>query len=424
MMFFMAVDDYTTSSMMRLSTCDSSIREDSQSASTPRTADSFSLLHDIEQSALERRTIGPTGVDEARSFGGYVLFSHLTSSTIRLVDNDGQKVHSWDLLGRTGRHCRLLPNGNLAVNTLRPESDEAGGPYPFPFFRKYGGGVMSKLDVNSKVVRQYTDPLGHHDQYHYRDGRILYTSLEALSKEESAKVVGGVPGTEIDGITYADTIKEVDTDGTVIWQWKVSERLSRDEYPLQPHYTREHYPLINSVLPMRDSRFILASMRSVSAVIIIDKSTGNIVWKVGSKTLAQQHNATELDNGNILIFDNGAFRVGESITYTRAIEIDRATKAIVWEYRDRSQMHNFFTPFMGSAQRLANGNTLLCESAFGRIFEVTREGYVCWEYVNPHFATYPDPETEKFFSGESNALFRAYGYSADEISGVLSALSS
>jgi hypothetical protein len=420
----MAVDDYTTSSMMRLSTCDSSIREDSQSASTPRTADSFSLLHDIEQSALERRTIGPTGVDEARSFGGYVLFSHLTSSTIRLVDNDGQKVHSWDLLGRTGRHCRLLPNGNLAVNTLRPEGDEAGGPYPFPFFRKYGGGVMSKLDVNSKVVRQYTDPLGHHDQYHYGDGRILYTSLEALSKEESARVVGGVPGTEIDGITYADTIKEVDAEGNMTWQWKVSERLSRDEYPLQPHYTREHYPLINSVLPMRDSRFILASMRSVSAVIIIEKSTGDIVWKVGSEILAQQHNATELDNGNILIFDNGAFRVGESITYTRAIEIDRATKEIVWEYRDRSQMHNFFTPFMGSAQRLANGNTLLCESAFGRIFEVTREGYVCWEYVNPHFATYPDPETEKLFPGESNALFRAYRYSADEISGVLSALSS
>jgi hypothetical protein len=34
---------------------------------------------------------------------------------------------------------------------------------------------------------------------------------------------------------------------------------------------------------------------------------------------------------------------------------------------------------MGSAQRLANGDTLLCESAFGRILEVTQEGYVCRE---------------------------------------------
>lgn len=274
---------------------------------------------------------------------------------------------------------------------------------------------MSELDPDSKVVRQFVDPLGHHDQYHYGDGRLLYTSLEALSVEDSAKVIGGVPGTEIDGITYADTIQEVDAQGKLTWQWKVSERLPRDEFPLQPHYTREHYPLINSVLPLRDGKHILASMRSVSAVVIIERSTGNIVWKLDSSTVAQQHNATELDNGNILIFDNGTFRDGQSITYTRAIEVDRQTQKIVWEYRDRCQMEAFFTPFMGSAQRLANGNTLLCESAFGRIFEVTKEGYTCWEYLNPHFAPYPDKETTKIWSGESNALFRAYRYSLEEI---------
>lgn len=274
---------------------------------------------------------------------------------------------------------------------------------------------MSELDPDGNVVRQFTDPLGHHDQFHFGDGRLLYTGLEPLSVEDSAKVIGGVPGTEIDGITYTDTINEVDAEGKLVWQWKVSERLPRDEYPLQPHYTREHYPLINSVLPMRGGKHILASMRSVSAVVIIEKSTGNIVWKVGPEVLAQQHNATELENGNILIFDNGAFRTGESVTYTRAVEISRHSKKIVWEYRDKSQMHNFFTPFMGSAQRLSNGNTLLCESAFGRVFEVTREGYVCWEYVNPHFAPYPDHVTAKIFPGESNALFRAYRYSLDEI---------
>jgi len=173
--------------------------------------------------------------------------------------------------------------------------------------------------------------------------------------------------------------------------------------------------LINSVLPLRDGKHILASLRSVSAVIIIEKSTGNIVWKLGSDVLAQQHNATELENGNILIFDNGAFRNGESITYTRAIEVDRATKKIVWEYRDRSQMISFFTPFMGSAQRLPNGNTLLCESGFGRLFEVTQDGTICWEYVNPHFAPYPDEATAAIFPGESNALFRAYRYAAEDI---------
>ncbi|CAG9987827.1 unnamed protein product [Clonostachys byssicola] len=375
------------------------------------------ILLKMEQNTLKRRGVGLSGVDKQHSFGGYTLFCPLTSDTAYLIDIDGKEVHEWKLPGRIGRHARILPNGNLAVNTLRTSelTTKDGGPYPFPFFNKYGGGVMSELDPNGKVVRQFTDPFGHHDQYHYGDGRFLYTSLEALSHEESAKVLGGVSGSDIGGITYADTINEVDENGKLVWQWKVSERLPRGEYPLQSHYTREHYPLINSVVPMRDGKHILASMRSVSAVVIIERQTGDIVWKLGSDILAQQHNATELDNGNILIFDNGAFRSGESIMYTRAIEVDRATKKIVWEYRDQSQMVYFFTPFMGSAQRLPNGNTLLCESAFGRLFEVTKDGYICWEYINPHFAAYPDQATAKIFPGESNALFRAYRYSLEEI---------
>ncbi|KAG9565448.1 hypothetical protein KCU71_g10176, partial [Aureobasidium melanogenum] len=371
----------------------------------------------MEQNTLKRRGVGLTGLDREQSFGGYTLYCPLTSDIAYLIDIEGKQIHSWKLPGRIGRDARILPNGNLAVNTLRPSSETTkdGGPFPFPFFNKYGGGVMSELDPTGKVIRQFEDRFAHHDQYHFGDGSMLYTGLEPLSPEQSAKVLGGIPGSEIDGITYADTINETDPDGNLIWQWKVSERLPREEYPLQPHYTREHYPLINSVLPTKDGKHILASMRSVSAVVLIEKSTGNIVWKLGSDVLAQQHNATEMENGNILIFDNGAYRNGESITYTRVIEVNRDTKEIVWEYRDKSQMLYFFTPFMGSAQRLANGNTLICESAFGRLFEVTMDGQICWEYINPHFAPYPDAQTAQIFPGESNALFRAYRYAEQDI---------
>ena len=104
---------------------------------------------------------------------------------------------------------------------------------------------------------------------------------------------------------------------------------------------------------------------------------------------------------------------------------------------------------MGSAVRLPNGifgpplasqrlskpqlgNTLLCEAAFGRIIEITKEGEICWEYVReyllrrigiflrilqvtPYFAAYPEVEARKMFPMESNALFRAYKYAAEEI---------
>lgn len=71
---------------------------------------------------------------------------------------------------------------------------------------------------------------------------------------------------------------------------------------------------------------------------------------------------------------------------------------------------------MGGIQRLPNGNTLLCEAAFGRLVEINRKNQVCWEYVNPHFNEYPEDEARSIFPGESNALFRAYKYAPEEIS--------
>jgi hypothetical protein len=67
---------------------------------------------------------------------------------------------------------------------------------------------------------------------------------------------------------------------------------------------------------------------------------------------------------------------------------------------------------MDIAQRLANGNTLLTESSFGRFFEVTREGEIVWGYVNPFFG-------RPFFGGpahsQTNQVFRALRYSPEEI---------
>lgn len=315
---------------------------------------------------------------------------------------------------RNGRHSRLLANGNLSINSIDPDTER-----PFWFFNKYGGGVMSEVEPESgKVVRQFKDPLAHHDAHHYGDdhGRILYTSLEKLDVGESAKVRGGVPGSEApDGCVYADVIKEVDGQGNLLFEWKVSEYLPRDAFPLQPTYPREHWPLINSVTPLKDGN-ILCSLRSVSAVLIISRQDKSILWHLDAKTVAQQHCASELDNGNILIFDNGAFRHHESFQYTRAIEVDRATREIVWSWSDPSK-ERFYSPFMGSAQRLAKsapaavrGNTLLCESAFGRIVEVDDEDNVCWEYVSPFFKEYEEAAVRSVFPSESNALFRAYKY--------------
>ena len=382
----------------------------------------------MEQSTLHRRGVGLRGVDHASVCPGYTLFASLTSpGLVHLIDNDGTEVHRWKLPYRPGRHARILPNGNLAYNGVHPD-----GPKLFPMWQKYRGGVMMEVDPSGKTIREYRDPLAHHDQHHMDNGQLLYTTLQALTKDQAKTVQGGIPDSEApDGNVYGDCIKHVDpTSGEVLFSWKAIEHLDPKTFPLQPHYAREHWPLINSVHPLRDGN-ILASLRSVSAVIIISRTTGEVLWHLDSRVVAQQHCASELPapasspdqadgNGNILIFDNGTFRHHESSTYSRVIEVDRSTKQITWQYRDASQPMSFFTPFMGGAQRLPNGNTLITEAVFGRIFEVTPQGRICFEYVNPEFNSYDGVKGAEDlvkigFDFPANALFRAYKYTPDQV---------
>ena len=78
-------------------------------------------------------------------------------------------------------------------------------------------------------------------------------------------------------------------------------------------------------------------------------------------------------------------------------------------------MNLFYTPFMGNAQRLPNGNTHVTESSTGRLFEVTPAGEVVWEYVIPWFAEYPDEAARKTGPGQLNSVFQTLRYSAAQL---------
>ncbi|WP_067687923.1 arylsulfotransferase family protein [Nocardia jejuensis] len=363
----------------------------------------------MEQNTLKRRGTGLIGSDPDLVSPGYTLYAPLAGNgVVDLVDEKGERVHRWNLPYRPGRHARILDEGVLAYNGATLEIAPL-----FAMWRKYSGGSMGRYDPNGVRLSEFRDDYQHHDAHHYDDGRILYTAVEPLTGAEAARIQGGVPGTEADGIVWSDVIREVAPDGTPLWEWKAAERLNPAEFGLQPHYWREHWPLINSVHPV-DEHTVVASLRSVSAVITIDRRTGAATTLSDRASVAQQHHATPLGDGKVLVFDNGTFRTGESVTYSRVVEIDLATSEITWKYQD-SPREAFFTPFMGGAQRLPNGNTLITEAAFGRIFEVTRESRIVWEYVVPWFTEYPDRDTVEVFPGISNAIFRAYRYGAEDI---------
>jgi hypothetical protein len=133
--------------------------------------------------------------------------------------------------------------------------------------------------------------------------------------------------------------------------------------------------------------------------MIIDKSTGNVKWRMNGNITNNQHNPTMLANGNILVFDNGGIR-----NHSRVLEIVPETQEIAWEYTG-SPPDSFFSFNISGAQRLPNGNTLICEGRSGRLFEVTQEKEVVWEFINPLVVDR--------VGQHSRQVFRAYRYAAD-----------
>lgn len=131
---------------------------------------------------------------------------------------------------------------------------------------------------------------------------------------------------------------------------------------------------INGVCEKGD---VLISASHLDLIGIIDIEQEKLRWTWGPGTVEGQHNPTFLENGNILIFDNGTRR-----GYSRIIELDPRKNEIVWQYHSfRPRL--FFSDWGGSAQRLPNGNTLITETSKGRVFEITRDGKIVWEFLNP-----------------------------------------
>jgi hypothetical protein len=104
---------------------------------------------------------------------------------------------------------------------------------------------------------------------------------------------------------------------------------------------------------------------------MIDKESKEITATfTAGGTLNHQHDATFLDNGNILVFNNN-----NSDNESAVLEINSSDE-IVWEYSN-----GFYSEYISGAQRLESGNTLICVGGSSQFFEVTTDGEVVWEYT-------------------------------------------
>lgn len=88
------------------------------------------------------------------------------------------------------------------------------------------------------------------------------------------------------------------------------------------------------------------------------------------------------------------------------------SKQLVWLYGSKSNQ-GFFSHIGAGAQRLPNGNTLICSDTEGHFIEVTAQNELVWEYINPVTKEFGVLKTMPDTIPMANSVFRCYRYSAD-----------
>lgn len=329
---------------------------------------------------------------------GYILFAPVAGSQAYLINYAGEVVHNWSVGKGFTNWTYLLPNGNLFMNEC---SDEPQG------VKLTCSGRMREYDKHANLVWEHHDPWQHHDARRLANGNAVYLAFTPMSKADQSRIKGGVAGSESGPDMFGECIREVDANGQVVWEWHFSE-FQEGQFPIHPKSNRWSRGHTNTVFPMADGNYLVSS-KILNLLFIIDRQSSKVIWYYQNDLMGGQHDAQQLDNGNILIFANGAYST--DLHFSAVWELDPKTKEIVWQFRAKDNPQSFFSPHVGGSQRLSSGNTLVCEGAKGCIFVVTPNGDIVWEYVNPY-----TNDAGQF--GAVNWLFRArhYNRNSNELS--------
>jgi hypothetical protein len=387
---------------------------------------------------------GVTYYDPDLAYGSYVLYTGADGVT-RLIDLNGVVRNEWPYPGVPARIIDPALNGgrigDIGVQLTQLEHSPGG---------IYGNRTVGQLSWTGEKLWEWgTEAPGgaarqNHDWELLDNGNRLI--LVAIPRE--------VPGLG-PHIAGDQGIYEVTPDGRIVWEWKAGDHL--DEFGFTPEgfeYLRRSvarhpdniwgYLEINSAKTLGPNHWhhddpntvfqpdhILISSRKANIIALIDKTTGSIVWRLGPyfdaepgaehqringhglprplDQISGQHNPHFIADGlpgagNLLVFDNqggAGYPPAPLGIYagSRVLEIDPATKQIVWQYTAEDSGRpswTFFSSFVSNAQRLPNGNTLITEGMHGRIFQVTPSGQVVWEYLTPYedYAVAGEPEVK------------------------------
>ncbi len=352
--------------------------------------------------ARDRRT-GVVVHDEDKAYRGVTLFTTGQAQKAYLVDMDGQVLHAWQLPFRDawgddeqeinesdqafywdGVH--LYPNGDLLTNYVTDRNTP------------YGYGLV-KMTKDSKIIWKYPGKVHHHYTV-ARNGRI-YAISQRLKTDP-------IPGVERASPPFLDDLVVIlSPDGAVLKEISILEALRDSDYrgilDFLPGSTSGDYihaneaeviePEVAANHAFLEAGQVLVSLRDLDLVVVIDPESERVVWALTGGWRGQ-HDPDFLDNGNLLLFDNlGKLGPGGR---SRVIEVDPVTQEFKWVYAGDAD-NPFQSDLRSQQQRLPNGNTLIVESDQGRIFEVTPDKEIVWDYRVP------------FRAGEDDGLVAVMG---------------
>jgi outer membrane protein assembly factor BamB len=223
------------------------------------------------------------------------------------------------------------------------------------------------------------------------NGNVMLMSYYPHDSDLTA--LGGSPNASVIDLI----IQELDPADNVVFEWSSGDHFDITDMTKQHSITAQTIDYVHgNALDTCDDGNIILSCRHMDEVTKINRTTGDIMWRFGGKDarhhdfeiindplggFSHQHCARWLGNNHILLFDNGNYHSpGMSRAVEYELDEENMTATLVWSYEDGST----WTRFMGSVQRLPDGNTVICWGNHNNVItEVRPDGTKAFEISIP-----------------------------------------
>jgi len=366
---------------------------------------SIGYLGGVEEPAEKE---GITIYDPNRAQPGLNFYVSAHKSEAILMDMTGSIIHRWHY-PFSNLHA-YIGEATITQNMQNVESRHWRRAWLYPngdLLAIHDSIALVKIDQNSNVLWVY--PQGVHHDLHVLPDNTIY----AISHENRID-----PTINPDKEIRDDLIVILDPDGNEIKRISLYQCIKNsDVRPILDAMPRSGDLFHTNSIQVLDGSYahihpafkkgnVLISILMTDTIAVLDLKQEKVVWYMQG-SFRFQHEAKTLPNGNLLLFDNfgpalkntpisirpGA---GQSAWYSyifnpelpeksgsAILEIDPLTKRTIWEYQG-TPANPFSSETCGTTYRLANGNTLITETQYGRAFEITPTGEIVWEFVSPH----------------------------------------